>query len=59
MDILIGILCGFAGGAVGGYLLATHMHSIAAAASADVVKAVTSVVGATPAAAAPPAPAKV
>jgi len=38
---LICLLIGAVGGAAGGYMLATHIHSVAAAASSAVVRATT------------------
>lgn len=46
MEFIYGLLIGLACGGVGGYLLATHIHSIANAAAQKAVSAIDSAVGA-------------
>jgi hypothetical protein len=56
MELIYGLLAGGVAGLVGGYVLATHIHSIADAAASKVIAGINagvSSIGATPVAAAP------
>jgi ABC-type lipoprotein release transport system permease subunit len=55
--VMISALVGAVGGAVLGYWLATHIHSVAAKAAATVTDATAKLVAATPVVSADPAPA--
>lgn len=59
MELIYGLLAGATLGLVGGYILATHIHSIASAAADKVVNTLAASVGQTAVMTAAPAPAPV